>query len=402
MGGYLRKRSPPAIRQQAGKTTAKEALRDAIEPTPVQSGPTATRSLDASDSPNGVPLIPNLTNLDGGNTASLQRFIALQEGHEHHLGRKLPQESLFDLWRKILSKKQPQEDRNGPILPEKYGRSEEVVGYGTSGIVHVSRKEKENGIGEELYAVKEFQRRPRDTEDEYIRRMAAEFCVLSELRHPNVISTLELLTDATGNYCQVMEYCEGGDLFTLVHSAGKLEVQEADCFFKQLMRGVEYLHEMGVVHRDLKPENLLLTRHGSLKISDFGNSDCFRMAWENDVHLMSGLCGSGPYIAPEVYMDQKYDGRAVDVWACGVIYIAMRTGGHLWNEARKDEDEIFAHYLRDRCQEEGFSPIESLNPLSCRDVIYCILDPNPSRLITATQVLRSQWGQEIQLCQAAF
>jgi protein-serine/threonine kinase len=63
-------------------------------------------------------------------------------------------------------------------------------------------------------------------------------------------------------------------------------------------------------------------------------------------------------------MDQKYDGRAVDVWACGVIYIVMRTGGYLWHEAKKDEDEIFVQYLKGRRQEEGFSPIESLNPVS--------------------------------------
>ncbi|KAJ9419338.1 HAL protein kinase [Fusarium oxysporum f. sp. lycopersici 4287] len=392
------------LQHNATATTNLEVEGSTVQPSnsSAEPAPDTRKAVSTDMNADEAPLIPNLTNFDGSNTAPLQRFIALQEGHGHRIEQKLRKRSLFDRWRKILSKKQPQEDNKGPILSAKYGRCQEVVGYGASGIVHVSRKKKENGIGEELYAVKELQRRSRETEDEYIRRLTAEFCVLSELRHPNVIRTLELLTDEKGNYCQVIEYCEGGDLFTLVYSAGKLEVEEADCFFKQLMRGIEYLHEMGVAHRDLKPENLLLTRHGSLKISDFGNSDCFRMAWENDVHLMSGLCGSGPYIAPEVYTDQEYDGRAVDVWACGVIYIVMRTGSYLWHQARKDQDEIYAHYLKDRRQEEGFSPIESLNPSNCRDIIYCMLDPNPLRRITASQVLRSQWGQNIQLCQAAF
>ncbi|KAF5264455.1 hypothetical protein FOXYS1_4769, partial [Fusarium oxysporum] len=242
---------------------------------------------------------------------------------QHHIERKLRKESLFDLWRKILGKKQPQDDKKGPTLPAKYGKCQKVVGYGTSDIVHGSHKKMENGINE-LYAVKELQHRSREMEDEYryIRGLTAEFCILNELLHPNVISMLEPLTGAKGNYCQVMEYCEGGDLFTLVYSAG----------------------------------------HGRLKISDIGNSDCFRMAWENDVHMMSGLCGTGTYIAPEVYMNQEYDGREVDVWDCGVIYTAMRTGVYLWHEARKDEDKIFAQYLKDRRQEEGFSPIESLKP----------------------------------------
>ncbi|KAJ4182274.1 serine/threonine-protein kinase HAL4/sat4 [Fusarium solani] len=396
MEGYPSERSPGALPQQAGKGSAKETLRrifskrnikptslqnNAATPNAIQSGrlPIAISSLDAPDSPvlpsastadpapharkplltdqnlDEGPLISESTTFDGGNVAPLRRFIALQGGHEHHLEPRLRQETLLGLLKKLLSKDQPSE------LLAKYGKCREEVGYGTSGIVRITHKKKESGTGEELYAVKEFQRRSREAEDKYIRRLTAECCIVSELRHPNVIRTLELLTDAKGNYCQVMEYCEGGDLFTLVHSARKLEIQEADCFFKQMMRGVEYMHGMGVVHRDLKPENLLLTRNGGLKISDFGNSECFRMAWENDVHMVSGLCGSGPYIAPEVYMDQEYDGRAVDVWACGVVYMAMRTGSFLWKKAEKDEDELFAQYLEERRQEEGFSPIESLS-----------------------------------------
>jgi protein-serine/threonine kinase len=77
-----------------------------------------------------------------------------------------------------------------------------------------------------------------------------------------------------------MAFCSDSDLHSLVYSVGTLKWYEADCFFKQLMRGIEYLHEMGVAHRDLKPENLLLTWHGSLKISDFSNSECVRLTWE--------------------------------------------------------------------------------------------------------------------------
>ena len=186
--------------------------------------------------------------------------------------------------------------------------------------------------------------------------------------------------------------------------------------FKQMMRGVEYMHEMGVAHRDLKPENLLLTTHGALKITDFGNGECFRMAWEKETHMVSGLCGSAPYIAPEEYVDREFDARAVDVWATGVIYMAMRTGRHLWRVAKKEEDEFYERYLEGRRDEEGYAPIESLHRVSfllpsllettntnqarCRNVIYSILDPNPGRRITATQVLKSEWGREIKLCKA--
>jgi protein-serine/threonine kinase len=112
------------------------------------------------------------------------------------------------------------------------------------------------------------------------KRLTAEFCISSSMRHPNVIATLDLLLDTKGVYCQVMELCSGGDLHTVILTAGQLEETEADCFFKQLMRGVGYMHEMGVARRDLKLENILLTQRGTIKITDFGNAECFRTAWE--------------------------------------------------------------------------------------------------------------------------
>src|SRR5450432_3015673 len=327
-----------------------------------------------------------------------QRFVAVEVvpgGHEHHLKSAKRQEKLSDMLRDMLGGKKkavdPQEGelslmsswvdqlkrerenlatdkKGGPnhtaTLVEKYGKCQEIVGRGAFGIVRISHKRKE-GESEQLYAVKEFRRRPDENEKRYSKRLTAEFCISSSLRHPNVIHTLDLLQDAKGDYCEVMEFCAGGDLYTLVLTAGKLEVSEADCYFKQLMRGVEYMHEMGVAHRDLKPENLLLTTHGALKITDFGNGECFRMAWETDPHMVTGLCGSAPYIAPEEYIDKEFDARAVDVWATGVIYMAMRTGRHLWRVAKKDEDEFYQRYLEGRRDEEGYAPIESLHRVCC-------------------------------------
>ncbi|PHH63220.1 hypothetical protein CDD81_6172 [Ophiocordyceps australis] len=359
-----------------------------------------------------------------------QRFVVnpdLPGGHEHLLKSSRRQEKLSDLWRSLLGKKQEaaadgdlslvsnwvdslrqEKDEAGDkkmipntssTLVEKYGKCQEIVGRGAFGIVRISHK-KLGGSSEKLFAVKEFRRRPEETEKKYSKRLTAEFCISSSLRHPNVIHTLDLLKDAKGDYCEVMEFCAGGDLYTLILSSGKLEVQEADCLFKQMMRGVEYLHEMGVAHRDLKPENLLLTTRGALKITDFGNGECFRMAWETDAHMVSGLCGSAPYIAPEEYTDKEFDARAVDVWACGVIYMAMRTGRHLWRVAKKEEDEFYARYLEGRRDEEGYGPIESLHRARCRNVIYSVLDPHPTRRLTAAQVLKSEWVREIKLCKA--
>jgi protein-serine/threonine kinase len=327
-----------------------------------------------------------------------------QGGHEHHLKSAKRQEKLSDMFRNVISGKKNNDEKHegdqqlslmsnwvdqlkrerdslasdkkgGPnstaSLVEKYGKCQEIVGRGAFGIVRISHKRVDTG--EQLFAVKEFRRRPEENEKKYSKRLTSEFCISSSLRHPNVIHTLDLLQDSKGDYCEVMEFCAGGDLYTLVLAAGKLEVNEADCYFKQMMRGVEYMHEMGVAHRDLKPENLLLTTHGALKITDFGNGECFRMAWESETHMVTGLCGSAPYIAPEEYIDKEFDARAVDVWATGVIYMAMRTGRHLWRVAKKDEDDFYARYLEGRRDEGGYAPIESLHRVSLLDQFLTVV-----------------------------
>ncbi|MCJ1307563.1 serine/threonine-protein kinase HAL4/sat4 [Agyrium rufum] len=397
--------------------------------------PSRQPSMNGSDSDRkpGQPVAKE-KGKEGGDT-SVKRFEVLENGsHRHHLKSAKRQEKLSDMLRDMLGGKkreehaQPEDShlslmsnwvdqlknereklasdkKGGPnatvTLVEKYGKCQEIVGRGAFGIVRISHKtDPKDSKLEQLYAVKEFRRRPQESPKKYQKRLTSEFCISSSLRHPNVIHTLDLLQDAKGDYCEVMEFCAGGDLYTLVLAATKLDVQEADCYFKQMMRGVEYMHEMGVAHRDLKPENLLLTTHGSLKITDFGNGECFRMAWEKEAHMTAGLCGSAPYIAPEEYVDKEFDPRAVDVWATGVIYMAMRTGRHLWRVAKRDEDEFFERYLEGRRDEDGYQPIESLHRARCRNVIYSILDPNPTRRITASQVLKSEWGREIQVCKA--
>lgn len=284
---------------------------------------------------------------------------------------------------------------------EKYGRCQEVIGKGSFGVVRVAHKKVEATSADEvLYAVKEFKRRPNESEKKYSRRLTSEFCISSSLKHLNIIDTLDLLKDAKGDYCEVMEFCSGGDLYTLIIAAGKLEYAEADCFFKQLIRGVNYMHDMGVAHRDLKPENLLLTQQGVLKITDFGNGECFKMAWEEEIQLSEGICGSSPYIAPEEFTQESFDPRCVDIWACGVIYMAMRTGRQLWKLADPKKDEFFQEYLTKRKDATGYEPIEALKRARCRNVIYSILDPMPNRRINGKQILNSEWGREIKVCAA--
>ena len=185
-----------------------------------------------------------------------------------------------------------------------------ICGEGVSAIVKVMHKI--SGPSSELYAVKEFRKRGRDeSKKEYIEKVNSEFCISKSLCHPNIVSTSDLCISSSDRWCHVMEYCTGGDLFSLI-TKGFMKDAEKLCCFKQLLRGVAYLHDHGIAHRDIKPENLLINGDGHLKITDFGVSEVFSGRHPGTAGIRCGtdmtelrlskpgIVGSAPYISPEV------------------------------------------------------------------------------------------------------
>lgn len=252
------------------------------------------------------------------------------------------------------------------ILEQKYGKYWKTIGRGAHGTISIFRKPTPDGRDVSLVAVKESHQTPGRESMACGKQMLVEdgSCLTSDLQHANVVRTLDVFQTGHDTLYEVMEYCAAGDLFSLIHSEWPFEAEEANCFFKQLMRGVQYLHELGVAHCDLKPENLLLTESGNLKIADFSCAQWLRGPREGgELRLLSGRRGSAPYVAPEEYTDDEFDGRAADVWACGVIYMVLRLGHYCWPSART-EDRYYTAYIQDRRVEAGFAPMESLEPVS--------------------------------------
>ena len=153
-------------------------------------------------------------------------------------------------------------------------------------------------------------------------RLQREFDMSVKFNHPNVISVSEIFENKDA-YFSVMEYCEGGELFTYITKNKYLVEEEAAFFYYQLICGLEYIHSLGIVHRDLKPENLLLTKDNILKIIDFGLSNYFK---KGDKNLLSTPCGSPRYASPEMISGEKYDGFKTDIWSTGIILFAMLCG----------------------------------------------------------------------------
>lgn len=150
--------------------------------------------------------------------------------------------------------------------------------------------------------LKEFRkRRKNESEKEYVKKLTAEFCISSTLHHVNIVETVDLVQDESQHWCEVMEFCPGGDLYAAIKKGG-MSPSEVECCFKQILTGVSYLHSQGVAHRDIKPENLFFDTKGHLKVrgSDMGATIFFYTCPDRGLRcincISSALGGDGSHV----------------------------------------------------------------------------------------------------------
>ncbi|KAJ2757106.1 serine/threonine protein kinase [Coemansia sp. BCRC 34490] len=135
----------------------------------------------------------------------------------------------------------------------------------------------------------------------------------------------------------------------------------------------------------MKLDNLCVDEEGNLKIIDFGCSSTFDPMAPTQTR---GICGSDPYIAPEVFAPRAvYDPRKVDVWALGVIYLAMVSGHFPWEVARA-HDPNYALYLKyhGRVIDHWLPATSAASP-----VVKAMLSIDPADRPTIDAVVSSSW-----------
>ncbi|GAA6013985.1 hypothetical protein JCM10207_000195 [Rhodosporidiobolus poonsookiae] len=223
-------------------------------------------------------------------------------------------------------------------LQKKYGKWGKVLGSGAGGTVRLIKRNRDHTV----FAVKEFRaKRAGETDREYVKKVTAEFCIGSTLHHPNIIETVDIISDH-GHYYEVMQYAEF-DLFSIVMS-GRMTRPEIYCVFKQIVDGVDYLHSMGLAHRDLKLDNCVMMNDNTVKIIDFGTAVVFRYPDQKPVKA-SGVVGSDPYLAPEVIAKKEYDPRLTDVWSVAIIFMCMILRRFPWKLPDAKTDASYRLYV---------------------------------------------------------
>lgn len=150
-----------------------------------------------------------------------------------------------------------------------------------------------------------------------VEHVKAEKQILSMIEHPYIVNLLQTFQDDKRLF-MVMEYVNGGELFSYLRKEGRLPNDHARFYAAEIILAFQYLHGVNVVYRDLKPENLLIDYSGHMKITDFG----FAKVVEDRTWT---LCGTPEYLAPEI-IQSKGHSKSVDWWALGILLFEMLAG----------------------------------------------------------------------------
>ncbi len=168
-----------------------------------------------------------------------------------------------------------------------------------------------------------------DIDDELRDRFRAETRMQKRIasQHRHLVRIIDVIDEQRGLFI-VMEFVDGPSLEQLLAQRRKpLDQRHALGIIAATAVALEAIHKQNVVHRDLKPSNILLPKSGGLKVCDFG------LAAMSDVQEQMSV-GTVRYMAPEMFLNEKLDGRA-DLYALGMVAYEMLAGREQFESAFK-------------------------------------------------------------------
>lgn len=257
------------------------------------------------------------------------------------------------------------------------------------------------------FAVKIF--KPQKIDDaKRSQKFNQELNVLMSIQHENIVKLIDRYIEPINKFCVttylVLEKVNSGELFTRIVKKTHLRENETKAMFRQLLKGMKYLHDRDIIHRDIKPENILLNiiprttpeqvQTGpwdpeeldvSVKIADFGLAKFI-----GEMNFTNTLCGTPSYVAPEVLSsgnERKYS-KNVDLWSSGVLLYVCLAGFPPFS------DELGPPSMREQIinakyafYSPYFDPIDDL----ALDFISRLLVKDPAHRYSVDQALAHPW-----------
>ncbi|ODV86788.1 hypothetical protein CANARDRAFT_6358 [[Candida] arabinofermentans NRRL YB-2248] len=304
------------------------------------------------------------------------------------------------------------------------------LGGGTFGSVYASINLDTGGA----MAVKEIRFQDRQSIKTVVPAIKGEMTVLEMLSHPNIVQFFGVEVHRDRVYI-FMEYCSGGSLASLLEY-GRIEDETViQLYTLQMLEGLAYLHQFGIVHRDIKPENILLDHMGVIKFVDFGSSKVIAMAAQRTASKsvtsssnstgtngsasgsmtvsVSGdsvspsqsmlsdilhparkthVTGTPMYMSPEVIKGEN-PGKfgSIDIWSLGCCILEMATGRRPWTNL-DNEFAVMYHIAAGHLPQ--FPTPDQLSQQG-QDFLTKCLNTDPNKRLSAVELLKDPWIQAI-------
>ena len=267
-----------------------------------------------------------------------------------------------------------------------------------------------------LMAVKEIRLQDPQMVPTIVTQIRDEMGILEVLDHPNIVQYYGVEVHRDKVYI-FMEYCSGGSLANLLEH-GRIEDETVVMVYAlQMLEGLGYLHESGIVHRDIKPENILLDHNGIIKYVDFGAAKIIArqgktLAMNHSVaapprkgaggaaNAVPGdgagrknqktMTGTPMYMSPEVIRgDSATNSRhgSVDVWSLGCVILEMVTGRRPWDSL---DNEWAIMYNIAQGNPPQLPAKDQLSELGI-DFLKKCFERDPSKRASAAELLQHEW-----------
>jgi len=223
-------------------------------------------------------------------------------------------------------------------------------------------------------------------------QLEREARVLATLNHPNVVGLHDFVKTPSQMWL-VLEFIDGFSLATLLGKRARFSSEFAATIGLEVARGLAHAHERGVVHRDVKPANVALSKHGDVKLVDFGIAQRERLPSVDEPLVRApksetdAAFGTPAYMSPEQILGETVDARS-DVFSLGVVLYQLLAGARPFDrpgDAEGDKRAAAQRIRRDPARPLRERAPEVPRPLE-RIVMRCLEKLPADRFASADEV----------------
>lgn len=208
----------------------------------------------------------------------------------------------------------PEKDPRATLLWEDYVLQQHI-GSGGFGKVYRAMEQRRN----RTVAIKALHKR-HQTDPIAVEHFIRESILLAKIHHPCVVGMHGLGQYPGGGYFLVLDWVDGEDLQRTIDRQ-PLSITETFRIIRQVALGIQAAHEANVIHGDLKPGNILVSRSGTVQVTDFG----FAALRSDPPSAQRGRGGTAAYLAPEQIHGSSID-HTIDIYGLGGLLYVLLTG----------------------------------------------------------------------------